>query len=299
MSEIDHLELDARSLLLLLAVLEEGSVTGAAERLGCTQSAVSHGLEKLRRITGDALFVRAGRGITPTARARNLAPQARALLEGLRHFAAPAGFAPQRLQMQLTVAANDLQRDLLLPPWLARLRAQAPGLTLRVLPSGVPTAEMLRDGPCHLVLSPRPPAAADLKHRRLFEESYRVFYDATQRDAPRSRADYEAADHVTVVYENGRQLDLDLKLQAQGVQRRFAATVPGFAGVGAFLRGGPLLATAPAVLARTQLAGLAHAPVPVRCPKLPMFLIWHVRDHASPLHEWLRAELLAVVRALR
>ena len=43
-------------------------------------------------------------------------------------------------------------------------------LTLRVIPSGVPTPEMLRDGQCQLLVSPRPPAAADLLQQRLFVE---------------------------------------------------------------------------------------------------------------------------------
>ena len=69
MSDFDHFDLDGHSLRLLVAVVEEGAVTRAAWRLGVTQSAVSHGLDKLRAIVGDPLFVRSGRGIVPTARA--------------------------------------------------------------------------------------------------------------------------------------------------------------------------------------------------------------------------------------
>ena len=80
MNDFDALDLDGLGLALLLAVHEEGSVTRAAQRLGLTQSAVSHGLDRLRAITGDPLFVRAGRGIVATARADALAVQAAALL---------------------------------------------------------------------------------------------------------------------------------------------------------------------------------------------------------------------------
>lgn len=66
---MDPLDLDGHALQLLLAVHEEGSVTRAAQRLGLTQSAVSHALDKLRALTGDALFVRSGRGIVATAQA--------------------------------------------------------------------------------------------------------------------------------------------------------------------------------------------------------------------------------------
>ena len=62
MSKIDHLGLDGNALTTFLTVLEEMSVSRAAERLGVTQSAVSHTLDKLRVILDDPLFVRVGRG---------------------------------------------------------------------------------------------------------------------------------------------------------------------------------------------------------------------------------------------
>ena len=72
----DHLDLDGHLLQLLVAVHEEGSITRAAQRLGVTQSAVSHLLDKLRGIVGDPLFVKSGRGILPTAMADLLVQRA-------------------------------------------------------------------------------------------------------------------------------------------------------------------------------------------------------------------------------
>jgi len=209
MKDFDWLELDAKGLQLLVTVLEAGSVTGAAQRLGLTQSAVSHGLDKLRHIVGDALFVKSGRGIVPTARAEALALQAQGLLTHLQGFVHSGAFEPARLTQCFTIAANDLQRDLLLPGLLNRLQAQAPGVTLRVVPSDVPSADMLRAQDCQLVISPRPPDATDIKHKRLFADSYRVFYDPQVRKAPRSLKAYEAAEHITVVHQPRRSLDID------------------------------------------------------------------------------------------
>ena len=72
MSKFDWSDLDAHLLQLLVAIVDTGSITGAAQRLGVTQSAVSHLLDKLRAITGDRLFVKSGRGIVATARAEAL-----------------------------------------------------------------------------------------------------------------------------------------------------------------------------------------------------------------------------------
>lgn len=295
MSHFDHLDLDGHALKLLLAVAEEGSVTRAAARLDLTQSAVSHALDKLRAITGDALFVRSGRGIVATPQAAVLVQRARRLLDELRAFSQAAGFEPARLSGPFTVAANDLQRDLLLPPLLRRLRARAPRLTLRVIPSGAPQAALLREGGCELLLTPRPPEGSDIVHQRLFDDAYAVFYDAEMRSAPASRAEWLAAEHVSVRYEDGRGLDIDDVFAARGLVREIVATVPGFAGIAALLRGGPWLATLPSRVAEGVLRGFAHAPVPVATPRMPMYAVWHRRQQEDPAHRWVRAELAAVL----
>jgi len=295
MSQFDHLDLDGHLLRLLLTVLEERSVTRAAQRLGVSQSAVSHLLDKLRRIVGDPLFVKSGRGIAPTAHALALAARARVLLDELRAFGAAAAFDPASLVATVSIAANDLQRDLLLPGLLRHLRAQAPGLSLRVIPSGVPTLEMLREEHCQLVITPRPPEGSDVLQKRLFEDHYRVFYDPGQRPAPATLAQYLNADHVTVLYETGRRLDLDDVLAGRGVARRVVAQVPGFAGIGPFLRGSTMLATLPSLLRAHLLRGFESAPVPLECPPMPMYMVWHLRHHGDLLHRWLRQQLEAVV----
>jgi DNA-binding transcriptional LysR family regulator len=293
----DPLDLDGHSLALLVAVHAEGSVTRAAERLGLSQSAVSHGLDRLRALLGDALFVKSGRGIAPTARADALALQAAALLDGLQRLAAAERFEPARLEATITIAANELQRDLLLPPLFARLRAEAPKLRLRVVPSNAPTPDALRNGAWQLLLTPRPPDAGDLRHKRLFADGWRVFYDPAVRDAPRTAADYLAAEHVTVVYESGRRLVVDDQLAMQGTTRRFAVEVATFSGVAPFVFGSDRLATMPGRLRGGVLRGLAEAAVPLPTPELPMFMVWHERHHGDALHAWLRAAVEAVASA--
>jgi len=291
MSKFDYSHLDGQLLQLLLAVLEEGSVTRAAQRLGVTQSAVSHLLDKLRGITGDPLFVKSGRGIIPTARAEALAQPARLLLEDMHRLATAEQFDPGTLQVRFTIAANDMQRDLLLPALLRKLRQQAPMVSLHTIPSGVPSPEMLRDGSCHLVLSPRPPDATDIVQKRLFETPYRVFYDATARTAPSTLADYLASEHVSVLYQPRRTLDIDQWLQTQGVQRRMAVTVPGFAGIAAFLQDSPWLATVPGLLGRAMLRNFSSCALPLPCPGLPMYMLWHLRHQHDPVQRWLRQSL--------
>lgn len=295
MKHPDALDLDGRLLQTLVTVIDEGSVTRAADRLDLTQSAVSHQLDRLRGIVGDALFVKSGRGIVPTVHAQELAARARRLLDDLRRFSQTASFDPAGLQFTLTIAANDLQRDLLLPGFLQRVRTLAPGVSLRVLTSGAPRPELLRDGPCQLVITPRPPDATDLMHARLLEDRYAVFYDASSRSAPVTMDDYVAAEHVTVLHEPHRPLEIDQMLAERGVSRHIVAEVPGFGGVGPFLRGTACLATLPSLLSTHLLRGLSMAEPPLDCPAMPMYLVWHLRHQDDTMHQWLRSQLQATV----
>ena len=107
MSKLDHLGLDGNSLRTFLTVLDETSVSRAAEMLGVSQSAVSHTLDKLREIFEDPLFVRVGRGIKPTARARALRSSVESVLAELKSLTEHQEFDPLLEQMEFTIAAND------------------------------------------------------------------------------------------------------------------------------------------------------------------------------------------------
>jgi DNA-binding transcriptional LysR family regulator len=229
-----------------------------------------------------------------TARAEQLADQASALLRSLQGFALSGDFDPARWEGSFTIAANDFQREVLLPALLRRLRKDAPGLMLRVIPSDIPSLELLRSEDCQLVISPRPPDGSDIVQKRLFVDHYRVFYDPAQRAAPRSRAEYLVAEHATVLYSPRRSLDLDQWMAARGLQRRFVLMVPGFASLPGFLRGSTLLATVPGRLQGTLLRDLASCDVPVACPTMPMYAVWHARYQQDAAHRWLRAALEAV-----
>jgi DNA-binding transcriptional LysR family regulator len=296
MKEIDHFDLDGHSLALFLAVIEERSVTAAAARLGITQSAVSHGLDRLRRIVGDPLFVRSGRGIVATAHAQELAAKARGVLDGMRDFARAAAFDPKSATLSLTVAANDLQRDLLLPRFLERVGAKVAQVSLRVIPSDLPQPELLRENRCDLLITPLPPAGTDILRKRLARDRYVCFHDPAQRRAPRSLDEFLAARHITVVYPDNVRLNFDKQLEAHGVARDIAVSVPNFAGAASFLRGSAMLATLPSLLRRGIMAGFAWSEVPIKrqLSELPLYLAWHARNHKDPTSLWLRAILSEV-----
>jgi DNA-binding transcriptional LysR family regulator len=285
------LEIDGRMLRTFLAVLETGSITAAAERLGLTQSAVSHALERLREVLGDPLFVKSGRGIAATARAEALAEPARQVLEDLERLGRRPRFAPEDTDLVLTVAANDFQRDLLLPALQRRVTARLKSLRLIVIPSRAPTADMLRERRCDLIITPRPPEGSDILQKRLLTDHYVCFFDRRERGAPQTLEEYLEARHVTVAYEDGRRLEFDELLEARGLSRVVGVAVPNFGGIADFLRGTGMLASLPSLLRLGPLGRFGIAPLPLSTPDISMYSVWHRRHHDDPAHIWLRSEL--------
>lgn len=285
------LDLDGRQLRVFLMVLETGSVTAAAEHLGVTQSAISHSLDRLRTALGDPLFVKAGRGILPTTRAQALAEPARRLLDDLRQFTLSPDFVLEETELVLTVAANDFQRDLLLPAFQQRLSAQLKDFRLIVIPSLAPTAELLRERRCDLIITPRPPAGSDILQKRLLTDQFVCFYDPSCREAPESMEEYLEARHVIVAYVDGRRLEFDMQLEAQGIEREIGVAVPNFSGAAAFLRGTTMLASLPGLLSLGTMSDFGATPIPSVTHEVPMYMVWHRQHHADPLFRWVRGEL--------
>ncbi|MFV0281026.1 MAG: LysR family transcriptional regulator [Rhodoblastus sp.] len=315
MRNFDHFDLSGHTLRLFLTVLDKGSVTVAAHELGLTQSAVSHALQKLRAVARDPLFVKSGRGIVATAHAHSLAGHARDLLAGMQDFSRGARFDPRTADLALVVAANDLQRDLLMPGFALALEREVRKFELRIIPSDSPGADILRKNVCDLLITPYPPEGADIFQRNLFRDEYVCFYDPACRTAPASRTAYLAARHVTVVYPDRTPLAFDAAMDKAGLRRDFAVSVASFSGVAAFLRGTQRLATLPRLLGPGLMHGLACCPVPglprisgrpragAAANAISMSLVWRRRDTADPAMTFVRNLLFrhaaAIVRAAR
>jgi len=291
-------ELDGRALALLVAVYEEGSVTRAAPRLGLSPSAVSHALDRLRTILGDALFVREGRGITPTAHMVEIVDQARALLVALEQLGKRADFDPSVVEGEFVIAANDYQRDLLLPAFFRIVRRDMPGLDLRVIFSGFANIDLLRKRQCDLVLTPDPPDGTEFMQRPILEDHYACFFDPAT-PPPLDLDDYMTRPHGKVVFTADEISHLDRVLLPTHGERRVVLKVASFAAIASMLPGTDIIATLPSRLGQTTLIHLASCPCPAPTLPLLLHLVWHRRDHERPLSRHMRAMIRDVAAQLR
>lgn len=115
-----------------LAVLETGSLSGAARRLGLAQPTVRGRLEALERSLGVPLFTRSVRGLLPTPQACVLGDAARAMERASLAFVRAASAAPGTIAGAVRVGVSEFVGVEVLPPMLAALRVAHPDLLLEV-----------------------------------------------------------------------------------------------------------------------------------------------------------------------
>jgi len=118
--------LDLNLLRVLDVMLEERSVTRAGARLGLTQSAVSHALNRLRYLLDDDLFVRGPTGMQPTPRAGEMGPQVHAALNMLQAALSPTDFDPMTSERRFTIVAGAYAGAVMAPVWANHLARAAP-----------------------------------------------------------------------------------------------------------------------------------------------------------------------------
>lgn len=129
----DLSRVDLNLLLALQYLLEERSVSRAAERLHITQPAMSKTLSRLRELFDDRLFTRASHGMQPTPRALELAGTLNDLLGDVNRLLTGPAFDPRTYKGEISIAMSEYIGVALLPRLMARLQEKAPLLSIRVI----------------------------------------------------------------------------------------------------------------------------------------------------------------------
>lgn len=286
------MQLDLNLLAALDALLEEGSVAGAAARLHVTAPAMSRSLGRIRRTTGDQILVRTGRTMTPTPYAIAVREQVHELLHQVQGVLAPSRELDlATLDRTFTLRWHDSLVALSGPALLAAARGQAPGVRLRfVAESGLDTPG-LRRGEVDLEANANRPGAPDVRAERVGESRLVI---VVRRGHPLAGGgsvtaeQYAAAEHVSVSRRGNLGNAIDDALAPLGLTRRVVATAPTEAAALEFARGSDLLITVPEATTRSAVAGLVLLPVPLELPSAPVYLSWHQRYDTDRAHTWLR-----------
>ncbi|KUL35134.1 LysR family transcriptional regulator [Streptomyces sp. NRRL F-4489] len=294
--------IDLNLLTALDALLEEESVTAAADRLGLSGPAMSRALGRIRRTIGDPVLVRAGRHMVPTPRALEIRAEVRRLVEAAHGVLTPAAPAdPARLTRVFALSAGDLFVTALAPALLARVARQAPGVVLRFLGESHVDLPLLRDGAADLELGVIGSTQPEIRTERLFDDRpvavVREGHPLASGTLTVRR--YAAAPHVGFSRRGRLTGPIDAALAERGLRRRVIATVPTLAAELAMVRDSDAVGMAPERTAAPLIRalGLRTLPIPLDLPEMPMAMAWHPRQEADPGHVWLREVVRETVAA--
>jgi DNA-binding transcriptional LysR family regulator len=225
--------LDLNLLSALDALLAEGSVAGAARRLGLSASAMSRTLTRLRRATGDPLLVRAGQKLVPTPHAEQLRERVRETARQAAQLLQPAAPGPESaaLERSFVIRANDGFIEAFGARIVAAVGEAAPGVRLRFAPKADKEARPLREGLVDLEIGVLSDAGPELRVQALFRDRFvgaaRVGHPLLT-GGPVTPERYAAAAHVIVSRRGRMDGPVDEALAALGLKRAIVAIVPGF-----------------------------------------------------------------------
>jgi DNA-binding transcriptional LysR family regulator len=323
MHELHFNSLDLNLLRVFDALIEERSVTRAGERLGLSQSAISHALNRLRYVLNDELFVRVAEGMRPTPRASEIAPQLRAGLLQLQLALAPSEFVPCRTNRRFTIACTEYAGTVLMPGFIAKLRAEAPNADLRIRPSNMGVAEALLAGRVDLAIGSFRRVPEPFAYELLFRET-RVWVLSVDHPAARGDLTLErlaGLSHMIISATgedehavDGYVIDHGLErlvtrselgllrgaLAAHGLRRVIGLTTPHFLAALAVVSQSDMAAPLPrrlaAAFADQYRLKLFEPPYP--SPPFDIMALWH-RDHGEERAiAWLRGVLRQVAARL-
>lgn len=286
---------DLNLLPVFVALMEERSVTRAAQRLGITQPALSNALARLRVTMRDPLFIRERYGVRPTQMAEELAPVIAAALARLDDaILGQQDFDPGRAVRLFTLAPNSYVEFVLAPAIVTRLRERAQGIKLRLTPFGNDLTETgVMSGDTAMVLGRIVDPPDNLVVQHLMDEGLSCVVRADHPEVGEaiSREQYERLKHVNVLPPGRLRAGLFQALDQRGLRREVAVSVTHFLAVPEMVAVTDYCATLPNLICRhlARDPRLKVLPAPVDLGTFPVQMGWHVRYRQDPAHRWLRA----------
>ncbi len=295
---------DLNLLVYLDVLLRERNVTQAANQLNLSQPAMSNGLRRLREVFNDPLLVRTSDGMTPTERALELEPLVREVLSKVDQALQPtADFDPGSAERVFRIMASDYAESTLLPALLAKLRKEAPGISLDIMtPSDVSFLDVER-GKVDLVINRFDSMPQSFHQNIVWTDSFSCLLSA---DNPLLKdftlESYLEAQHVWVSKtgmgvgvgvnpEDVQRLGwVDAALAKLGKKRHITVFTRHYQAAMILAERNDLVVTLPTLAAQLQHDNprLVIKTPPLDIPPLELKLAWSPLLQHNPANRWLR-----------
>ena len=294
--------LDLNLLVALDALLREANVSRAAMRIGLSQPAASHALQRLRDLIGDPLLVRNGARMELTPRALGLRAPLAQTLDQVRGLFLPDAFDAASSDRQFRLMMPDLAVELLMPALMEKIMPIAPNLRVEVTPWRGPAdfqAEFARTVDVVIGMGD---AFKGFHRQLLYGDSDAL---AVRRGHPLGRRlsrreTFLKARHVAVIKGGASEDLIDMWLRPRGVERDIALVVPGYLEALHVAARTDLVAFVPRrlIAALSKQLSLATIAPPLDPGIDEMHLFYPTRAQMDPGSIWLRRLMLETGREL-
>lgn len=302
---MDLRRLDLNLLVAFDALLRVRHVTRAAQLVGIGQSGMSAALARLRRAFRDALLVKHGGALKPTARALALEPEIRRILRDVdRLVTEQPVFDPATALRTFSLRMSDLLSHLVLPSLARRLRADAPGVKVKITHLGPEaTVDALERDDVELAVSTSLKIPKSIEAAMLFEDRVVV---VARRDHPARRGlraleTFLALPQIKIAQSPIDDRFADQQLAEAGHRRQIALSLPHWVVVADVIAATDLIAIMPHSFARSFLRDrpIALSPPPFANTAFTWSLYWHRRYSGDAGHAWLRRVIAETMEPLK
>ena len=286
---------DLNLLVAFEALLQERSVTRAANRLNVTQSAMSASLKRLRESFQDELLILHGKKMIPTQHALTLAPEVSTTLARLKTLIATStAFDAATSKRLFRINASDYITTVLLAPLIERLQIAAPGISLGLSLPTAQSAQRLEAGEIDLLMTPEGFLETDHPRELLFEEKHVVVgaSDNPALDSPMSIEGFLDCGHIAVRISN-QDTFVEAILKTLAPDRRIEVTAQSFIQVPWLLRGTKRLAVMHErlAIAAQPVFDLAIVESPYDLPRMREMMQHHISRSNDAGLTWLREQI--------
>jgi DNA-binding transcriptional LysR family regulator len=295
--------IDLNLLVALDALISEAHVGRAARKIGLSQPAASHALNRLRDLFADPLLVRVGSRMELTPRAAGLRESLAESLQRVQTLLTPDSFEPARSSRRFSIMMQDHIAHLFVPALVKRMRAEAPSVRLDIVPwQSPPFMKPERVGSIDLLISCSTDELVGFQYEMLFIDTEVTVLRKGSPALGRMRhlRTFLTSSHVAVVGRGQTEDPVDSWLRQGGLSRKIALRVPSYVQALQAVAKSELVAFVPKRLAMSlaRPLSLTVLPPPIDPGEYQEYL-GHPRRAAQDSGSiWLRTLVLEIGRRL-
>ncbi|MEP3350271.1 MAG: LysR family transcriptional regulator [Marinomonas sp.] len=313
----DILKLDIKLLVAFATIMEEGSVSRAAEKLGVTQPALSKSLQRLRELFKDSLFTRQAYGLTPTARASELHDLIQPILSSLSELMSPNTLDLKSLDRRFKLRVDEGDLENFIEPLLTSIQDEAPGVRLAITSWGDSQFEELISGHVDLGIMRLNDTPGNIRSKLVGHmEACIVLGEAHPLFHQDKASLQELLDHKVVKphWRHNRKSSFsrtEHKLRQQGYDLQPALETDSLMATMQAVKQGMALVTSRSIgdlflkimCPQGAITKVKILPVPQEVieldenkGRLPIHILWHERFNNDLAHRWLREQIIHFMR---